>query len=46
MYNKEYEKALIKYAYHEKEYDFISPKVANVHDDLPHLVHADYLEEK
>jgi uncharacterized protein (TIGR02996 family) len=42
MYNKEYETAL-KYAL---ELDnFVPSKVVNINDDLPHLVHADYLEE-
>lgn len=42
MYNKYYEKAL-KYAHTNDA--FLNAKVAAKKDDLPHLVHADYLEE-
>lgn len=44
MYNKEYTKAL-KYAYQDHD-NFLHSKLENIEDNLPHLVHADYLEER
>lgn len=43
MYNKHYEKAL---QYHAEDDHMFVAKSQNVHEKLPHLVHADMLEEK